>query len=771
MKLRQKLAVVLASAMVATSVPVVTMAASTNSLAKETIKVAKNDSFTTTSAANAVKMTFKDSQQGNTEVFYLEITNSKWLDLADGYEYTDVNRNVIKYTKQDDKIMKVEVTVNNTEKPVSLPLLTKVTGGDATVKVSAKGGATTVTDGSTFVYATSSEKKVSAKVTGDVPTFYRSGELAEISIEEAFVGAIGSEGTLTFKVELDDTDYKFNNLDNIEIKGAYGFSGQTFTYTTGTPAANQYTAVADTDGSGLTITVKLPNIQNQDSIGVIRVNNLSVKSTSKTPGTGDFLVDVKGDQLSSNLTNAVVAKVAEYGTYIEMKDEKVIDIIGGRIEEAEFTIGELVEDSIISGREFEMTLENGHFDYKGLVEEYYKSEPTKYEGASDKTYKKLAAGLPGRWLAEQIIANADDWSTATPTEVVFDVDEDGYAVIDTLVVTVGLAEGEENAQSNEEIDQIDFKLNVCVPVTNKEKEKVTITANGRALEAEVSTTLAKIVNPFDITSEAVSLKVGLQNQVGGKVVLTEKDKEMLQKGTLRLQVVDKDEEVGIYLQDVDFSTEGGIKSVDDKVTKGKEGYVTVTVNRTSKEAATLILDNFKFTTDRSVPEGTYDLKISGTALDEDGHSITIKDFIVISTANTEDITAANGLAKGTVKFEIGKTVYTALDGTEKTMDAQALIQDPGYTMIPVRYLAEAFGVASNDILFSNGTVTLFAGNRTVQLTNGSDIAIVNGAQVKMATPVVIKNNRTYAPVGEIATILGLTKDWNPTTKVATFTNK
>ena len=35
MKLRQKLAVVLASAMVVTAVPVVTMAASTNSLAKD----------------------------------------------------------------------------------------------------------------------------------------------------------------------------------------------------------------------------------------------------------------------------------------------------------------------------------------------------------------------------------------------------------------------------------------------------------------------------------------------------------------------------------------------------------------------------------------------------------------------------------------------------------------------------------------------------------------------------------------------------------------
>lgn len=80
------------------------------------------------------------------------------------------------------------------------------------------------------------------------------------------------------------------------------------------------------------------------------------------------------------------------------------------------------------------------------------------------------------------------------------------------------------------------------------------------------------------------------------------------------------------------------------------------------------------------------------------------------------------------------------------MDAKSFIQDPGYTMVPVRYVAEAFGVEGNNILFSNGVATIFAGTRTIQLTNNSDIAIVNGAQIKMATKVVMKDGRTYAPI-------------------------
>ena len=74
-------------------------------------------------------------------------------------------------------------------------------------------------------------------------------------------------------------------------------------------------------------------------------------------------------------------------------------------------------------------------------------------------------------------------------------------------------------------------------------------------------------------------------------------------------------------------------------------------------------------------------------------------------------------------------------------------------------------------MFGKGTVTIFAGTRTVQLTNGSDIAVVNGANVAMSTKVVIKDNRTYAPIGEIAKILGVSSTWDNTTKTATFTNK
>ena len=66
--------------------------------------------------------------------------------------------------------------------------------------------------------------------------------------------------------------------------------------------------------------------------------------------------------------------------------------------------------------------------------------------------------------------------------------------------------------------------------------------------------------------------------------------------------------------------------------------------------------------------------------------------------------------------------------------------------------------------------TLLWGTRTIALTAGSDTAIVNGAPVTLSTKVVIKDGRTYAPVGEIAKILGIKSSWDNTTKTATFKN-
>jgi hypothetical protein len=94
-------------------------------------------------------------------------------------------------------------------------------------------------------------------------------------------------------------------------------------------------------------------------------------------------------------------------------------------------------------------------------------------------------------------------------------------------------------------------------------------------------------------------------------------------------------------------------------------------------------------------------------------------------------------------------------------------------MMPVRYVAEAIGIKTNDIMFSNvngGTITILAGNRIVQLQNNSNVAKLNGTSIYLDEAVTIKDGRTYVPVGEIARLLGVSVEWNNETKTATFAN-
>ena len=806
MKLRQKLAAALATAMVVTAVPVVTMATATTSTKREAITIKKGETFATIGTANAIKISFDNEtiDADAEETVYLTFENAEWSNDAfnlagNGMTQTKFSENgdldtwtttltdskgnavAATFEKQDSKVMKVRLTGHKAESTLFIPLLATAKGGDAKVTVENKGNGT-LSKTNSYIFATTGERKFTIAA-DTAKSFYREGELAKLTVTEAYPTSLKDGGK--FRIELDNTDFQLTN-QTVTAKGMYGFGGKPVTATL---------TVDSDDKSSATVTIN--GLEGDKTLGVIELTGIRVKSISKTPEEGDFLVDIKSvdESMSADMNNVVLGKVAKYSTYIQMKDEKVEDVKAGRIEEIEFEIGEGVEDSMISDREFEITLENGHFDYAGLVKAYYEEQATQYnEGkpvAQHKTAlemaqadyakatfvpgkecKKTAAYIDAEWLAKKLLADKNDWNIGTgagKTNIEFDVDVDGMVIPETLIVNLGEYKTKGALQTNKNTDKVKFKANVCVPVTNKEKEKVTITASGRALENEVSTTAINIINPFDVTYEQATLKVGLQNQVSGALKLDETDKEMLQKGDVTFAIKDANEaNVGIYLTDVEFETSSSIKGQVEKADKVNKS-ATITLNRVTKEKGSIEFKNMKFTVDRTVPEGTYDLVISGKGIDADEHEIIVKDFIKITTANTQDITA-NGLAKGSSTFVIGESKYV-FEGKEFTMDAPSYIQDPGYTMVPVRYVAQAFGVSEKDILFGNGTVTIFAGERTISLTNGSNNAVVNGNPVAMGTSVVIKEGRTYAPAGEIARLLGISTSWDATTKTATFTNK
>ena len=160
------------------------------------------------------------------------------------------------------------------------------------------------------------------------------------------------------------------------------------------------------------------------------------------------------------------------------------------------------------------------------------------------------------------------------------------------------------------------------------------------------------------------------------------------------------------------------------------------------------------------------------------HSEAVKNsasFAAISAQFDKVVGAGEEAAKTTsteVKLTIGSTT-AYINGKAQTLDA-APINRNNRTMLPVRFLANAFGVANEGIKWDaqTRTATLTNSEVTVVVTIDAPTMTVNGETVALDSPAIIENNRTYLPVRAIANALGVSNDnikWDGATSTATLT--
>ena len=128
-------------------------------------------------------------------------------------------------------------------------------------------------------------------------------------------------------------------------------------------------------------------------------------------------------------------------------------------------------------------------------------------------------------------------------------------------------------------------------------------------------------------------------------------------------------------------------------------------------------------------------------------------------------------AATTVKLTIGSTTAYINDAPQ-TLDA-APINRNNRTMLPVRFLANAFGVSNDGIKWdaATRTATLTNATTTIVVTIDAPTMTVNGQTVALDSPAIIESNRTYLPVRAIANALGVSNDniaWDAATNTATL---
>ena len=329
---------------------------------------------------------------------------------------------------------------------------------------------------------------------------------------------------------------------------------------------------------------------------------------------------------------------------------------------------------------------------------------------------------------------------------------------------------------------------------------VVLTLSGDAME-EQEVTIAKFVKPYTVSAQQNDLTIDYRNtEIPTDVVITEAEAGLWEKGT----------EFALTLDKIDFDVDASVTADDKsgmeiKDVKTKDGEIRFTVDSESDdEPATLTVSDLTLYMDRNLPAGAYDLNMyaldmlgvdsAEKAEDFDGSDykaadkgyltqtlLADEDTTVFVGDESDDIdyTAKTGFVNivtagsDTTGFTTKLTVpigenYLIAGETKVELDAPAYINAEGNTMLPVRAISTSLGIDNNNVLWDQATktVTILYGDRIISMTAGASVMYVNGSSIPTSSSAEIVNDRTFLPMRDLATALGvtdLTWDTDPTT--------
>ncbi|MCL6558900.1 MAG: copper amine oxidase N-terminal domain-containing protein, partial [Firmicutes bacterium] len=518
-----------------------------------------------------------------------------------------------------------------------------------------------------------------------------STSLSSITIAETTQGGL-KESTTSVKLTL-PKGYKWTNANGTALTQLWG---------------DRVATIDSKDNDDRTLIIAVDTSTNKAKTAWTFTPQITVDEA--TANFGDVEMTVGGDS-SIEPTSLIVAKYVDYG--VTVIENEVKDVLAGRKDQklGTFFIEEAAPGSLIKGRSITLKLPDN----------------AKWAAAPSIEYVKGSTNVLGS--ATQVDSRTYK----------FNVDN--------------------SSDSATKIKFKDLKVNLAVDVAGELKIKI-----GGSAGAEGEVKVANVLAPVTASVAGVNdVKIGVQAQEVQDITITETKKEAL--------IDDKNLEV-VAPTGVSWAatptvtvTEGDVDLGTVKVDGSK---LSIKIDGQSSKASTIKISGIKLTIDRTVPEGALVLKVEGDAVTE---TATTDLFETATTAAkvtaAKCVTPAPGEQKATVVFTINNTAYT-VNGVEKTMDAAPYIKN-GRTFIPVRYAAEACGVTSDNILYSEGKVTLIKGDKVVQLTIGSNVMLINGTPITMdVAPEIVDPGRTMLPFRWLAQALGAKVSWDEAAQTVTM---
>ena len=612
----------------------------------------------------------------------------------------------------------------------------------------------TITNGDDLVFASVEAKgiKASVKDTVDVAT-EEVAELKELKIEPAVgdtLGAVAKNGT--------DIRLKLN-------------SGFEFVKSDLTLSTDKGTPVPDTTWDDDEVTFE--NIGDGITGGeYFKIEGLKVEATSAKAGaTATIKVYVDGNDTVS----VEVAKVVDYTVSMTVDEDEDVPVIysGVNVDNKGIT-----DDS--DHESLEVTIEESFAGAWNNSKDFTLSVP---EGV-------YITDVVNATLEESELNGYDDekaWFEAA-------YEEGDY--VDLTFKRRGWTETDPNGNGAASKDPAELTFTLVLVADPNFEGDVTLKLTGDAVD-EQEVTIAKFVKPYVVEAQQNDMQIDYRNtEIPTSVVVKEAEAGLWDKGTkfvLSLDKIDFDDEGTIAVDD-----KSGLEVKDDEVktttVDGDDAVYFVVDSRSDDEPATVTISGLQLYMDRSLPAGAYDLEmvspemndpyestvvLNGTKDKVDDENRTIADinddfvsytakagFVNIVTAGREDTESF------TTKVVVPVGESYLISGENKvTIDVPAYINANGYTMLPLRAVAVALGINSNNVLWdqSTRTATIMYGSKIINMTYGQKVVYVNGAMIPATAAVEITNDRMFLGLRDLGNALGVTDiTWDGATRTATL---
>ena len=598
------------------------------------------------------------------------------------------------------------------------------------------------------------------------------------------------------KIKTDVSKFQVGQVLELKLSGGFKFNtiatnGTGWTVADSDNHRNNGTATEYKDETKAYIRITTANL---DEI-TIKANELRIDAdTAKEGAEGKLTVKAVRENnvgFSETADAVVVAKVVAQDVTVKVDEDEDVPVIY----------------SGVNVNNVGITDDSDHVSLKVTIE-----EPV---ADSLDTKKALTMTLPeGVYATDVNVTDVDDWFTSKGVaEAAFATaykkgEYDNFEFVKRTF--------DETDPTQDEKGKLEFELTLVAEPDFA--GDVTLTVEGGGLDKAQKVTIAKFVAPYTVEAAQNDLIIDYRNtKVPTNIVVKEAEAGLWDEGLEFTFDIDKFGN-GRFENDATYKVDDK-SEMEVKTIKNELGFKVD--ERSGDDAAAVTISDVSLYMDRSLPAGAYDLELltnaaqfmyveslfttentdvtsvpsvaigretlavptasqaGGTyavadAVDYvDGHDLDV-DNVTVKEGYINIITAGRDQddASFTKKVVVPVGEKYLIAGEEQVvLDVPAYISAAGYTMLPVRAVATALGINNNNVLWNQAsrTVTILYGQRIITMVAGQKVVTVNGNTIPASATVQIKDGRTFLPMRDLATALGVTDiTWDAATKTATM---